>query len=212
MGIKDRLREVQEHDAREAREAEIAAQRDRKRYEERTVFIEHWGKITQAIVESGKQPSAHVATPEGIALGNIVISNKPTGTHTWHLFNSKPSYYPPAQESLEEWANEVRAARGQLQPAWDMQSYAEVVAGPKYVGDNGPQFQFSRSGSKFDRLFLAQDATIYKRAVIDPLHYGVSGNNYFPISSAMEMNDATHLTIEQALAHMVVRRELEIDF
>ncbi|HVA11014.1 MAG TPA: hypothetical protein VNG32_02490 [Candidatus Dormibacteraeota bacterium] len=210
MGIEDRLSEVHEHDAREAREAEIAAQRDRKRYSERTVFKEHWGKITQAIVESGQRPNAQVATPQGIALGNEVIKRKPRGTHTQTFFAREPVYYRPRRESLEKWKSEVHAAIGpHLQPAWDMQSYA-------YLSENtdkeGSKFQFIRSGSNWDRLFLAQDATIYRAAALDPFHAGLSGYSFFPISAAMELNDETHFTIEKALAHMVVRRALTVEF
>jgi hypothetical protein len=212
MGIKDRLSEVHEHDAREAGEAEIAAQRARERYAEREVTRGHWEKITQAMVESRWRPNAQVATPKGIARANLVIEEKPRGRISTHSWSGNISVEHAQPHAVKQWAGAVVAAIGSLQPAWDMQCYAENTDPIYYDPDNGPPFRFSRSGSKFDRLYLAQDATIYRSQAIDPYHYSVARRDFFPISAATELNDAAHITIEQALAHIVVRRELDIDF
>lgn len=211
MGIQDRVHEVHEHDAREAREAEIAARRDRESQAEREVFRDHWQKITQAVVASGRPPDAQAATPAGLVAANRVIRAKPRGLRSESLLTGKPVYYPPAKSLVEAWTGEVHAARApHLQPAWDMESYA--LAAGHSAEDDQVAFRFSRSGREWDRLFLGQDATIYRGAAIrSPLEDTLAGYSFFPISAAMDLNPETHLAIEEALAHMVVRRQLDVD-
>jgi hypothetical protein len=211
MNFEDRMRETRERLARDAKNRENFRQaelrRNKERYEARTELKEYWGKIAQAIVQSGIEPDVkQVATPQGIKRANEVYKSKPRGVWTKSFFGT-PIYSGVSQEEENAWHTSYFNAVGSLyQPAWDMEY----------------EYKDRHDGG---RLFLAQDATIYTKLDVrdgdevilrgrNTLHGAVIPTLYaphYPISTYMELNDTTHITIERALAHMVVRRELTIE-
>jgi hypothetical protein len=219
MNFDERVRAVRENDAREKREGEESAQR---RHEARTALRATWEKVTRAIVQSGIQPDVRVATPEGIARADEVNKNRPRSYYDKPFLPSlleglfpnaqiRPTYirHQVPKEVDEEWDRAVFDAIGSLvQPAWDMESYIDSPGGTS-----------KKDGKVYvsDRLFLAQDATIYT-GLVGPVAYrrispaGVvypgSFNTLYPISACMELNDEKHDDIELALATLVARREL----
>jgi hypothetical protein len=219
MSFDERVRAVRENDAREKRERKDSAQR---RYEARTELRETWEKVTTAIVQSGIQPDIRVATPEGIARANKVNEGRPKSYFYTPFLNglleelfpnapARPSrlWHQVPKQVDEEWDRAVFDAIGSLvQPAWDMESYRDA---PERTSKDGKV--------NSDRLFLAQDATIYvglvgsgSHKLISPAGVVYSGlfNKLYPISTCMELDDEKHDVIELALATLVARSKLTI--
>ncbi len=206
MSFEDQVRKVHANDARQARERQESAQRT---HSMRTALKETWEKVTFAIVRSGIQPDAQVATPEGIARGNAVNKERPYDTT--ERFLGEPRIRRVPEDVHRAWDRAVLDAVGSLvQPAWCMESY---ITSRDSSGDHS--YIHSHTGRESDGLFLAQDSTIYRFSAIDLAHYsgmrmdlGESGYSYYPISTCMALGDDVAGVFEMALATLVARREL----
>lgn len=201
----DRIREAREKDnqLRERREAE--SRKKSEQYLARVALGDNWKKITAAM--AGKQPDALVASPEGIARAQRVPIVQPS---KWQEFWDRHGDWQRASE--ESWRRSSEKIRRELaiirnlglyQPAWDMES---LIA---YPGKT-PEFNHNAW------LFLGQDATVYtdlnqsgniKDSQDIELPYSMP---FYPISTCMELGDNETEAISQALATLVVRRNLVI--
>jgi hypothetical protein len=212
MNFDEQVRRIRQNDARQTRERKESAQR---RHLARIALKEIWGKVTASIVQSGIPPDAQVATPKGIARGSAVNKKRPYDTT--ERFLGEPRIRRVPQGVHRAWDRAVLNAIGSLvQPAWDMETYIyeeSYIDQPVY-GDRG--YRYSHTGNECgDRLFLAQDSTIYRSSVVDVSRYPrsvyESGYSYYPISTCMALRDDVAGVLEMALATLVARRELHVE-
>jgi hypothetical protein len=203
MTFDEQVRRIQENDARRASEHEESAQR---RYLARTTLKETWEKVTQAIVQSGLPPDAQVPTPEGIVRGNEAYRQGPHDTTGSFLGEPWIRRVPQRMRRARDEAV-LNAMSSSIQQAWDMESY---------IYGDGMHSRNSHTGSESgsEKLFLAQDSTIYRSSVVERWRYPsvyVSGYDwYYPISTCMALGDDVVGVLETALATLVARRGLQL--
>jgi hypothetical protein len=209
MTFDDQVRIIRQNDARQTLERKES---DRRRHLARTALKETWEKVTVAIVRSGEQPDAQVATPEGIARGNAVNKRRPPYSTTERFLGETRIRVVP-QRITEAWDRAVFDAIGPLvQPAWDMETYIYKESGIEQPVYGDRRYRYSHTGNECgDRLFLAPDSTIYRSSVVHPSQYSLqheSGYSYYPISTCMALRDDVAGVLQMALATLVARREL----
>lgn len=174
---------------------------------------ETWGKVTAAIVESGIQPDAHVATPDDIARGSAVNKKRPYDTTG--RFLGEPRIRRVPQDVHRAWDRAVLDAIGSsVQPAWDMETYIYMESYEEQPVYGDRRYRYSHTGNECgDRLFLAQDSTIYRSSVVHPRSLRStyeSGYSYYPISTCMALTADVAGVLEMALATLVARSELRL--
>lgn len=203
MTFDEQVRRICENDARQARDHAESA---RGRNLARTALEETWKKVTVAIVQSGIPPDAHVPTPEGIVRGNEAYRRGPHDTTG--SFLGEPWIRRVSQRERRARDEAVlNAMSSSVQQAWDMKSY---------IYGDGMHNRNSHIGNErgTEKLFLAQDSTIYRSSVVERWHYPsvyVSGYDwYYPISTCMALGDDVAGVLETALATLVARRRLQL--